>query len=241
VYGRVYLIGAGPGEPELITVKGLKILKNADVVIYDRLVSKDLLDQCKKDAELIYVGKNIGDSRYQDEINELLVKKAMEGKTVVRLKGGDPYVFGRGEEECSFVINSGIDCEVIPGITSAIAVPEYAGIPVTSRWFSSGFCVITGTKAGGEVIDKDYIPKKGTLVILMGVSKVDKLQQLLLEVRDPNTPIAVIQDGTLNTQNVYISTISNLEKIVSENNVKSPAIIVVGEVIKLRNKLWRLS
>jgi len=241
VYGRVYLIGAGPGDPELITVKGLRILKNADVVVYDRLISKELLDNCKKDVELIYVGKNIGDSRYQDEINEILVKKAMEGKIVVRLKGGDPYVFGRGEEECSFVINSGIDCEVIPGITSAIAVPEYAGIPVTSRWFSSGFCVITGTKAGGEVIDKGYIPKKGTLVILMGINKVDRLKQVLLEVRDPDSPVAIIQDGTLDTQKVYISTISNLEKIVRENNVKSPAIIVVGEVIKLRNKLWQLS
>ncbi|AWR93373.1 uroporphyrinogen-III C-methyltransferase [Acidianus brierleyi] len=241
MYGRVYLIGAGPGDPELITVKGLRILKNADVVVYDRLISKELLDNCKKDVELIYVGKNIGDSRYQDEINEILVKKAMEGKIVVRLKGGDPYVFGRGEEECSFVINSGIDCEVIPGITSAIAVPEYAGIPVTSRWFSSGFCVITGTKAGGEVIDKGYIPKKGTLVILMGINKVDRLKQVLLEVRDPDSPVAIIQDGTLDTQKVYISTISNLEKIVRENNVKSPAIIVVGEVIKLRNKLWQLS
>lgn len=241
MYGRVYLIGAGPGDPELITVKGLRILKTADVVVYDRLISKELLDNCKKDVELIYVGKNIGDSRYQDEINEILVKKAMEGKIVVRLKGGDPYVFGRGEEECSFVINSGIDCEVVPGITSAIAVPEYAGIPVTSRWFSSGFCVITGTKAGGEVIDKGYIPKKGTLVILMGINKIDRLQQVLLEARDPNSPVAIIQDGTLDTQKVYISTISNLEKIVRENNVKSPAIIVVGEVIKLRNKLWQLS
>ena len=131
--GKVYLVGAGPGDPELITVKGLRILRQADVVIYDRLVSKDLLKECKPTAELIYVGKELGEAELQDKINSILVEKAKEDKIVVRLKGGDPYVFGRGEEECTYVIEHGIPCEVIPGITSAIGVPAYAGIPVTSR------------------------------------------------------------------------------------------------------------
>ncbi len=241
VKGKVYLVGAGPGDPDLITVKGLKILERADVVVYDRLIPRELLAKCKEGAELIYVGKEVGESETQKEINEILVEKAKENKVVVRLKGGDPYVFGRGEEECSYVIESGIECEVVPGITSAIAVPEYAGIPVTSRWYSSGFSVITGTKAGGKVIDKDYIPKKGTLVVLMGVSRVEELQGVLSEVRDPDTPVAVIQEGTLPSQRVFVTTLSNLSTAVKENNVRSPAIIVVGEVIRLRNKLWKLS
>jgi uroporphyrin-III C-methyltransferase len=241
VKGKVYLVGAGPGDPELITVKGLKILEMADVVVYDRLIPRELLAKCKKEAELIYVGKGVGESETQSEINEILVEKAKEDKVVVRLKGGDPYVFGRGEEECSYVIESGLECEVVPGITSAIAVPEYAGIPVTSRWYSSGFSVITGTRAGGQVIDNDYIPKKGTIVVLMGVNRVEELQKVLAEVRDPETPVAVIQEGTTASQRVFVTTLSKLSVTIKENNVRSPAVIVVGEVIKLRNKLWKQS
>lgn len=239
--GKVYLIGAGPGDPELITLKGLKILRIADVILYDRLVSQELLKECKPEAEKIYVGKELGEAELQDQINQLLVLKAKENKIVARLKGGDPYVFGRGEEECYYVISQGIECEVIPGITSAIAVPAYAGIPVTSRWFSSGFTVITGTRAGENVIDEEYIPKKGTLVILMGVSKVKELQEVLLKHRDKDTPVAVIQNGTLSTQRVFVSTLDKLAETVIKNGVKSPAVIVVGDVIKLRTSLWKLS
>lgn len=239
--GKVYLIGAGPGDPELITLKGLKILKIADVVLYDRLIPQEILKECKPSAEKIYVGKELGEAELQSWINETLVSKAKENKIVARLKGGDPYVFGRGEEECYYVISKGIECEVIPGITSAIAVPAYAGIPVTSRWFSSGFTVITGTRADGNIIDEDYIPKKGTLVILMGVSKIKELQEILLKHRGKDTPIAVIQNGTLNSQKVFVSTLDKLAETVISNAVKSPAVIVVGDVIKLRASLWKLS
>ncbi|MFP3162415.1 uroporphyrinogen-III C-methyltransferase [Acidianus sp.] len=239
--GKVYLVGAGPGDPDLITVKGLKILRQADVVIYDRLVSKELLKECKPNSELIYLGKGLGEAELQDKINSTLVEKAKEGKIVVRLKGGDPYVFGRGEEECVFVMEQGIPCEVIPGVSSAIGVPAYAGIPVTSRWYSSGFTVITGTRASDKIIDLDYIPKKGTIVILMGINKIDELQESLEKVRSSECPVAIIQNGTLPSQRVVITTLSRLKEAVRKENISSPAIIIVGEVVKLRNKLWKLS
>ncbi|ABP94783.1 uroporphyrinogen-III C-methyltransferase [Metallosphaera sedula] len=236
--GRVALVGAGPGDPGLITVKGLQLLGSCDVVVYDRLVSEELLKFARKDAELIYAGKNLGESLNQSLINEILLQKALEGKFVVRLKGGDPYVFGRGEEECSFLLERGVDCEVVPGVTSAVAVPAYAGIPVTSRWFSSGFCVVTGSKADGSSIDPDYIPKKGTLVIMMGVSRVEDVKRAILKVRDPGEPVAVIERGTTPSQRVVECTLEKLDLCVRENGISSPAIIVVGEVVKLRNKLW---
>ncbi|AWR96614.2 uroporphyrinogen-III C-methyltransferase [Acidianus sulfidivorans JP7] len=239
--GKVYLIGAGPGDPELITLKGLKILQIADVILYDRLISKDLLNYARRDAEKIYVGKELGEANLQNWINKTLVEKAKEYNIVVRLKGGDPYVFGRGEEECYYVKSQGLECEVIPGISSAIAVPAYAGIPVTSRYFSSGFTVISGNRAEGKEIDEDYIPKKGTLVVLMGLSNINKLQNILLKTRQKDTPVAIIQNGTLNSQKVYVTTLENLSFTVEKNNIKSPAIIVVGEVIKLRESLWKLS
>ncbi|MEM4042421.1 MAG: uroporphyrinogen-III C-methyltransferase, partial [Saccharolobus sp.] len=190
--GKVYIVGAGPGDPELITIKGYKLLQRADVIVYDRLIPKELLDICKPESEKIYVGKNIGDYKLQKEINELLVKKALENKEVVRLKGGDPYVLGRGEEECLYVLSHNIECEIVPGISSAIAVPAYAGIPVTSRLYSSGFTVISGTQADDKIIDESYIPKKGTIVILMGIRKIDELYQTLIKVRSENEPVAII-------------------------------------------------
>ncbi|WP_338603463.1 uroporphyrinogen-III C-methyltransferase [Sulfolobus tengchongensis] len=239
--GKVYLVGAGPGDPELITIKGLKLLREADVVVYDRLIPKELLDLCKSDTEKIYVGKNIGDYVIQNEINELLVKKAIENKKVVRLKGGDPYVLGRGEEECLYVISKGIECEVVPGITSAIAVPAYAGIPVTSRIYSSsGFTVISGTQSEDKVIDEAYIPQKGTLVILMGIRKIEELTNILRKVRDEKEPVAVIENGTTNKQRVFIGELKDLVTIVKQNNVTSPAIIVIGEVVKFREYLWKI-
>jgi uroporphyrin-III C-methyltransferase len=238
--GKVYLVGAGPGDPELITVKGLKILQKADVVVYDRLIPKELLNFCKVEAEKIYVGKNIGDYVIQDEINELLVKKAMESKIVVRLKGGDPYVLGRGEEECLFIISKGIECEVIPGITSATAVPAYAGIPVTSRIYSaSGFTVISGTKAEDKVIDEDYIPRKGTLVILMGLRKIENIVNIIIKLRNEREPVAVIENGTTENQRVFTGELKDLVGIIKNNNVTSPVVIVIGEVVKFREYLWK--
>ncbi len=237
--GKVYIIGAGPGDSELITLKGLKILQMADIIFYDRLVSKELLNYSKREAEKVYVGKNIGDYVIQDEINEMLVKKALEGKIVVRLKGGDPYVFGRGEEECMYVISKGVECEIVPGITSAIAVPAYAGIPVTSRLYSSGFTVISGTRAEDELIEPSYIPKKGTLVILMGIRKIDELAKILIKIRDENEPFAIIENGTTPNQRVLLGKLKDLENIAKQNEVRSPAVIVIGEVVKLREYLWK--
>ena len=238
--GKVYIIGGGPGDPSLLTLKAYEILKRAEVVIYDRLISKSLLQGLK--AELIYVGKEIGDANLQEYINRLLVEKAKEHKVVVRLKGGDPYVFGRGEEECIYVLSNGIECEIVPGITSAIAVPAYAGIPVTSRLTSSsGFTVITATRAEGEPIDIEYIPKKGTLIVLMGIHVIKDVESTLLKIRDRDEPVAIIENGTTEKQRVFIGKLEELSKIVEENNVKSPAIIVVGDVVKLRDKLWKLT
>lgn len=238
--GKVYIIGGGPGDPALLTLKAYNILKRADVVIYDRLIPKSLLQGLR--GELIYVGKEIGDANLQEYINRILVEKAKEHEIVVRLKGGDPYVFGRGEEECIYVLSNGIECEIIPGITSAIAVPAYAGIPVTSRLTSSsGFTVITATRAEGEPIDINYVPKKGTLIILMGIHIIKDVEKSLLKIRDRDEPIAVIENGTTEKQRVFVGKLEELSKIVELNNVKSPAIIVVGNVVKLRDKLWKLT
>ncbi|QKR00555.1 uroporphyrinogen-III C-methyltransferase [Metallosphaera tengchongensis] len=237
--GKVVLVGAGPGDAGLLTLKGMEMLKSCDVVVYDRLVSEEVLKLVRGEAELIYAGKNLGESQSQDAINHLLLRKALEGKLVVRLKGGDPYVFGRGEEECSFLIQRGVPCEVVPGVTSAIAAPAYAGIPVTSRWFSSGFTVVTGSKSEGSGIDLDYIPKKGTLIIMMGVSKIEEVKEALLKVRSPDTPAAIVERGTTLQQRVFACTLKDLDQCVFENGVEAPAVIVVGEVIKLRDKLWK--
>ena len=237
--GKVYIVGAGPGDPELITIKGYKLLQRADVIVYDRLIPKELLDICKPESEKIYVGKNIGDYKLQKEINELLVKKALENKEVVRLKGGDPYVLGRGEEECLYVLSHNIECEVVPGISSAIAVPAYAGIPVTSRLYSSGFTVISGTQADDKIIDESYIPKKGTIVILMGIRKIDELYQTLIKVRSETEPVAIIQNGTTNQQRVFTGDLKELIDIVKRNNITPPSVIVIGEVVKLRDYLWK--
>ncbi|BCU68176.1 uroporphyrinogen-III C-methyltransferase [Sulfolobales archaeon HS-7] len=239
--GIVYLVGAGPGDPELITVKGLSTLRKAEVVIYDRLIDKKILSNVRGDALLIYAGKNIGEAEKQETITSLIIKHAKEGKIVVRLKGGDPYVFGRGEEECERVINEGIPCEVIPGVTSAIAGPTYAGIPITGRQYSPAVSIISATRKGDEVIEPDYIPSKGTLVILMGIHKFTQLRGVLLKVRSANEPVAVIENATLESQRVFICSLNDMDKVISQNNVKSPAVIVVGDVVKMRDKLWKLS
>jgi len=238
--GKVYIVGAGPGDPELLTLKAYKVLKDADVILYDRLVNKEIIkvfDDGKK--ELIYVGKDLGEAGLQEKINELLVIKAKEGKIVVRLKGGDPYVFGRGEEECMYLMEKGVICEVIPGITSAIAVPAYAGIPVTSRYYSSGFTVISGTTADDNVISHEYIPERGTIVVLMGLHKVSEVKEVLLKRRKEDEDVAIIENGTLPTQRVILGKLKDLDRIVKENKVSPPAVIIIGSVVRLREKLWR--
>ena len=243
--GKVWIVGAGPGDPELITVKGLRVLREADVVVYDRLVHPRLLSEARRGAELIYVGKAPGrHTMTQDEINRLLVEKALEGRRVVRLKGGDPYVFGRGEEECAYVLEHGVECEVVPGVTSATAVPAYAGIPVTSRWMASSFAVVTGMEAAEKERPRvDYARIAGavdTVVVLMGVSRLEYIASRMMESRSPETPAALIERGTLPDQRVIVSTLGGIARAARDAGVEPPAVLVVGDVVRLRDRLWRL-
>jgi len=236
--GIVYIVGGGPGDPGLITVKGLNCLRQADVVLYDRLAAPELLDEVPADAELLDVGKEPKrHRRSQNEINALLIEKAREGKTVVRLKGGDPFVFGRGGEECQALAEAGIRYEVIPGVSSAIAVPAYAGIPVTQRGVTTAFTVVAGHTGGAESdIDWDDISKIGTIVFLMGVEHLPEIvAQLIAHGRSSDTPAALIQEGT--TQNQVVVT-GTLEDIVEKaEGIRPPAVFVVGEVVSLREQI----
>ncbi len=239
--GKVYLVGAGPGDPGLITVKGLKVLAKADTVVYDYLVNTDLLSYCREGAELIYVGKKGGHhTMSQEEINKLLVEKALEGKIVVRLKGGDPFLFGRGGEEIEELIKHGIPYEIIPGVTSAIAVPAYAGIPVTHRNFTSALAIITGHEAEGKEesrVDYGALAKIGTLIFLMGVKNLPYIvENLLKEGKSKDTPCAVIQWGTTPKQKVASGTLEDIVSKVAEAGITAPAIIVVGDVASLRER-----
>ncbi len=241
--GKVYLIGAGPGDVKLITIKAMEVIQRADVVVYDRLANPRLLSFAKEDAELIYVGKKSSQHTLtQDKINQLLVDKANEGKIVARLKGGDPFVFGRGGEEAEELLEDNIEFEIVPGITSAIAVPAYAGIPVTHRTATSSFKIITGhedpTKDESQ-IDWDILGKdESTLIFLMGVSNLGKITQKLIEKgKCKDTPIALIQWGTRPEQRTVTGTLETIIKIVEEEKISSPAIIIVGNVVKLRGKL----
>ncbi len=237
--GKVTLIGAGPGDGGLITVKGLEALENADTVIYDRLVGEEILARISENAEKIDAGKS--SSRHnipQREINRLLLEKAAEGKNVARLKGGDCFLFGRGGEELELLYENGIDFEVIPGVTSALAVPAYAGIPVTHRDYASSVHIITGhAKAGGE-LDIDfglYARLKGTLVFLMGVASMGYIiNGLISHGMDRDTPCAVIECGTLRGQKKYIGTLGTITEMAKD--VKSPAVITVGSVCALSSR-----
>jgi uroporphyrinogen III methyltransferase/synthase len=239
----VYLIGAGPGDPGLITVKGSESIQAAAVVVYDRLVNPQLLRFAREDAELIYVGKSADcHALKQEEINALLVRKAREGKTVVRLKGGDPFVFGRGGEEAETLKEAGILFEIVPGVTSAIAVPAYAGIPVTHRGYTSSLGIITGHEdPTKEISDVDWAKiatGMGTLVFLMGVRNLPSIvEALLAHGRPPDTPVAIIQRGTQPSQRTVTGRLDEIVLTVQEAGIEPPAITVVGEVVGLREKL----
>ncbi|MBA2395213.1 MAG: uroporphyrinogen-III C-methyltransferase [Ktedonobacteraceae bacterium] len=241
--GKVYLVGAGPGDPGLITVKGLAALRHADVIIYDYLANPALLEEAKDGAQKIYAGKSAGAHTFsQTEINQLLIKHAREGKIVVRLKGGDPFVFGRGGEEAEALVEHGIHWEVIPGVTSAIAVPAYAGIPVTHRDYSSTFTVVTGSEgARGNETDLDWealVRLNGTLIFLMGVSKLPLIiQQLLYHGCSTSLPVAVIRWGSMPDQQAISGTISTIVELVEQAQLKPPAVIVVGKVVQLTYQL----
>ena len=232
--GTVYLIGAGPGDPDLITVKGLRCLRKADVVVYDRLANADLLAEAPM-AKRIYVGKVPGRHIHsQQEINSILLREAIRGKSVVRLKGGDPFVFGRGGEECQSLARAGIPFEIVPGISSALAVPAYAGIPVTQRGVAGSFTVVSGHGAGdgSYAIDRAQIPEQGTLVILMGVRYLAQIAaDLIAYGRSPNTPLAVIERGAGHEQITTTATLDTVGRIAP--TIRPPAIIVVGNVVDL--------
>ena len=241
--GIVYLVGAGPWDPGLITVKGLKAIKKADVIIYDRLANPQLLNDAKENAERIYVGKSSDHHTHsQEEINDLLVEKARQGLVVVRLKGGDPFVFGRGGEEAERCVKEGIPFEVIPGITSAIAVPAYAGIPVTHRDINASFSVVTGyerkEKKDPSVCFASLANATETQVFLMGVKNLPYIvEQLKKYGRDGNTPVALIRWGTKMEQETLVGTLDDIIQKAEERKFRPPAVIVIGEVVRLREKL----
>jgi uroporphyrin-III C-methyltransferase len=233
----VYIVGAGPGDPDLITVKGLACLRRADVVLYDRLAPQELLAEARPGAELIDVGKQPQrHRRSQEQINALLIARARAGLTVVRLKGGDPFVFGRGGEECQALAAAGIPFEVVPGVSSAIAVPAYAGIPVTQRGVSTAFTVLTGHTAEDDAFDWEAVPGAGTLVLLMGVRHLAEITRRLIEHgRSPDTPAAVIQHGTTQDQRVVVGTLADIAR--RAGTIESPATTVIGEVVALREQI----
>ncbi|MDL1970734.1 MAG: uroporphyrinogen-III C-methyltransferase [Candidatus Desulfofervidaceae bacterium] len=239
---KVYLIGAGPGDPELLTLKAKRLLEKAEVVIYDYLAHPQLLDYAPQ-AEKIYVGKTAGrHTLSQEEINALLVKKAQEGKMVVRLKGGDPFIFGRGGEEAEELIKNGISFEVVPGVTSAIAVPAYAGVPLTHRAYASSVAFITGhedpTKKDSAINWEKLATGVDTLVFLMGVGHLPLIvDQLISHGRSPETPVAIIRWGTLPEQQTVRGTLSNIVAEAEKAAIRPPAIIVVGRVVELREFL----
>ena len=241
--GKVYLVGAGPGDPGLLTIKGKECLCEADVVIYDYLANNALLEYAKDEAELIYVGKKGGSHiMRQEEINDLIVDRARSGKMVVRLKGGDPFIFGRGGEEAQELIKAGVNFEVVPGVTSAISVPAYAGIPLTHRDHTSTVAFVTGHedphKKRSDIAWDKLSTGAGTLVFLMGVGNLLKIAQNLMDHgRSPNTPVAVIRKGTSAEQTTWVANLGNIAGLAEESRIRPPAIIVVGDVVRLRDEL----
>ena len=231
---KVYIVGAGPGAIDLITVRALRVVQKADVILYDALVNEDLLGEAKSGAKKIYVGKRFNNHAYsQEDINKMLVSNAKEHQIVVRLKGGDPFVFGRGGEEVSYVREQGVEVEVIPGISSALAVPALQGIPLTQRNVNESFWVITGTTSDGE-ISRDIelaAMSTATLVVLMGLRNLSLIIEEVLRLRHKYTPIAIIQNGSLSNQTIYTETISNYKNLIDKIDYKSPGIIVIGDVV----------
>lgn len=240
--GKLTVVGAGPGDVDLITLKGIKVLQDADVVLYDALVNNELLD-FSKNAELIFVGKRRGCYRYQQEqINELIVQRGHLGKHVVRLKGGDPFVFGRGAEEMEFASKNGLEVAIVPGISSSLAVPAHQNIPVTKRGSAESFWVITGTTKEHKLSNDVALAAQcsATVVILMGMSKLGEIMAQFKQVGKSETPVAIIQDGTTEREKIGIGTVASIEFKAREQQLSNPAIIVIGEVVKHREQIIEL-
>lgn len=244
IFPKLTLVGAGPGDPDLISVKGLKAIKEADVILYDALVNVNLLSEAKTNAVTLYVGKRKGEKEFeQDEINKLIVSYALTHGHVVRLKGGDSFVFGRGSEELEYAQKFGIETHVVPGISSSISVPALAGIPVTHRGVSNNFSVVTATLSDGSLnpeIEK-LVGINGTLVILMGLSKLREITALYNLKGKLNTAVAVISNGSLPEQKAVYGNFSNILKQVQANEIKAPGVIVIGEVVNVLSKNNKLN
>lgn len=237
---KVTLVGAGPGDPELITVKGVKALKEANVVLYDALINRELLKYVPKEAQKIFVGKRKGFHSYsQDEINELMVKYAFQYGHAVRLKGGDPFIFGRGAEEIDYIESFGIETEVVSGISSAMAVPASQGIALTKRGISESFWVITGTTSDIKLSNDVCLAAQSTatVVILMGMSKLCEIVAIFKKFNKANVPTAIIQNGTTKNEKIGVGTIDSILEVAEAQKLSSPAIIVIGEVVKHSAKL----
>ncbi|MHC4157085.1 MAG: uroporphyrinogen-III C-methyltransferase, partial [Planctomycetota bacterium] len=234
--GKVYLVGAGPGDAGLITLKGCQLISQADVILHDHLIPSELLRLARPAAEVISVGKFASQhTMSQPDINNLLVEKAKSGHRVVRLKGGDPFLFGRGGEEAEACAEAGVEFEVVPGVTSALAVPSYAGIPPTHRDYTPNVAIVTGHRKGEQQLE---IPKAGTIVFLMGVANIRKIVASLLDagwLRE--TKIAAIENGTCYNQRVVTGTLENFVEIIQAAALRTPAVFIVGKVVELREKL----
>jgi len=238
--GNVYLTGAGPGDIELLTLKAARVIQEADIIIYDRLVNPDILDMAKDGCEFVYVGKE--DGRHlipQDDINEVIYQNALNHENVVRLKGGDPFVFGRGGEEAAYLFDRGVGFEIIPGITSAVSAPAYAGIPVTHRGVAVSFRVVTGHESPNKKVSQipwDNFRTDDTIVFLMGLHNLSKITTKLKEIgKEGDFPCAVISKGTTKDQSVVIGTLDTIVELAK--NAQTPALIVVGKVVELRKQL----
>lgn len=243
--GKAYIVGAGPGDPELITVKALKCIRMADVILYDRLVNRELLNEAKRSCEMIFCGKQpTHHTMKQEIINDLLVQFTSQGKIVVRLKGGDPFVFGRGGEEAAALAEHGLPFEVVPGITAGIAAPAYAGIPITHREYGNSFAVVTGHCAKGRPTEIDWaslVKAVDTIAIYMGIGSLSFIcQELVGNGKDQHTPVAVIEQGTRAEQRTVTGTLGSIGSVVEKERVQNPAMIVVGDVVRFREKLLHL-
>ena len=244
--GKVYLVGAGPGDPKLITLRAVELIKKADVVLYDRLVSKKILSMIPKRAVSIYVGRAVGDdTTHQDSTNELMVKYAKLKKSVVRLKGGDPIIFGRGGEEAELLKSFNVKYEIIPGITSGIGSATYVGIPLTHRQFASSVVFVTGhedpEKKSDVVKWKKLAKSVDTIVIMMGLSRIGVISKKLIDGgMDKDMPVAVIQNGTTSQQKMIKGTISNIDNKIKRNKIKPPTNIIIGRVVDLSDIIgWK--
>ncbi len=240
--GKAYLVGAGPGHPELITVRGMNLLRRAEVVVYDHLIARELLLETEPHARLIFVGKQARRHTLpQEQINQILIEQVQVGNQVVRLKGGDPFVFGRGGEEALALAQAGLPYEVVPGVSSAVAVPAYAGIPVTQRGMSTAFAVVTGHEAAHNLplsTDWDALVAMPTLVILMGLTWIgDICDRLITAGRAAQTPACAVSWGTTDQQQVVRATLATLPTVLADCQFPSPAVVVVGDVVSLADEL----